>query len=190
MSSPEWTEVIERLAEVETRFLEVVQEFERRVDDDEVTARVAVDAAGEIGLVRDQVRAAKGMVAKATSKGEETRIDEVDASLDPPLTADTVFAAVAPTIESENRRWLEREDDLPWAAGYLGAVCSRDVAETIYGRPHNRTRINRVAQYLRRLADEGRVLRLRHVWGRSYGCEWTLPGIELGDHYNKRWYVA
>jgi hypothetical protein len=63
------------------------------------------------------------------------------------------------------------------------------VAETIYGRPHNRSRISRVAQRLSKLADQRRVVRLRHKWGRSYGCEWTLPGVELGANYTER-YIA
>jgi hypothetical protein len=108
----------------------------------------------------------KGTLAKQTSEGEEIDIDEVDPSLDPPLTEDIVFT----TLEAALTSRTAKVTDPGWTGrrGLEGSVDSSDAAKPIYGdlgsptATARRRRVGRVADRLRRLSDQGRVIRLRY----------------------------
>ncbi|MGD0166791.1 MAG: hypothetical protein ABSC51_05810 [Gaiellaceae bacterium] len=102
---------------------------------------------------------------------EPTKPTQVD------FTDDELVEVLRAAIE----KWQE-ELRRSWPEGYPPVVGSSQVASEVYGPERSRRDVSVIASRLRKLAQAGRVLQFHHKWGRSYACDWSLPGLGIEQH--------
>lgn len=102
-------------------------------------------------------------------------------NVDGPIDPELVLGALSRAINNEDGPAHLRGGV---SAGDVGRQLWPEVVMLRNNRPTSA--LLRVAHVLRKLADEGRVVRLRPRWG-SGSNQWTLEGVELGSWITKNW---